>query len=405
MTAALARTDRTASRPKHKPPPAPIPFRWGPREAAGALGDLGTFLPISLGLAVMCGMRFEAILLFAGLMNIASGWLFRQPLAVQPMKAIAAVAIAGALSPGTIAAGGLLTGAIVLGLAWVGGLDRLLRWIPPVVLRGLQLGVGLKLVWTSVDTAYADHGLDPALGWLAVVAVPLIWKATRRAPVVLVVFAVGLAMAWRQADATWSWNWPVAPLWPSNADWFDAAWLLAPAQVPLTLLNSVAAVCLLSADLFPGRGLPPKRVAVSVGWMNLLCTPLGGMPMCHGSGGLAGQHACGARTGGSAILLGLAKIGVAFALGAAAVDLLQAYPPSILHALLMLAGGALAWRGLRPCFDRPGRGTTLGACAAVAAAVFAGHTLVGVAVAAMMLRPARAAPAPHDAGAATHGDR
>ena len=60
-------------------------------------------------------------------------------------------------------------------------------------------------------------------------------------------------------------------------------------QLPLTLLNSVVAVCQLSADKFPDRPASPRRVAISVGVMNLVGPWFGALPCCHGAGGLAAQ--------------------------------------------------------------------------------------------------------------------
>lgn len=60
-------------------------------------------------------------------------------------------------------------------------------------------------------------------------------------------------------------------------------------QLPLTALNSVLAVCQLSADLFPARPAKPSAVSASVGAMNLAGVWFGALPCCHGSGGLAAQ--------------------------------------------------------------------------------------------------------------------
>ena len=60
-------------------------------------------------------------------------------------------------------------------------------------------------------------------------------------------------------------------------------------QLPVTTLNSVVAVCQLSADVFPGRGATPVAVSTSVGLMNLAGAWFGAMPCCHGAGGLAAQ--------------------------------------------------------------------------------------------------------------------
>jgi len=107
-------------------------------------------------------------------------------------------------------------------------------------------------------------------------------------------------------------------------------------------LNSVIAVCALSAELYPGRGVATRSMAVSVGLMNVLGCWFGAMPMCHGSGGLAGQHRFGGRTGGSVVILGAIKIAIAVLFGSSAAVLMAAYPTSILGVLLCFAGAELA---------------------------------------------------------------
>ena len=76
--------------------------------------------------------------------------------------------------------------------------------------------------------------------------------------------------------------------------------------------------------------------------MNLFTVPLGGIPMCHGAGGLAAQYRFGARTGGSVIILGAIKIISGVFLGAMLFQLLQTYPMSILGPMLVMSGLELA---------------------------------------------------------------
>lgn len=77
----------------------------------------------------------------------------------------------------------------------------------------------------------------------------------------------------------------------------------------------------------------------------LLC-PFGGMPNCHGAGGLAGQHKFGARHGASVIFLGVNKMVLAIALGGALLPFLEAIPSSVLGVMLAIAGHELATTGL-----------------------------------------------------------
>ncbi len=129
---------------------------------------------------------------------------------------------------------------------------------------------------------------------------------------------------------------------PSAAEWSEGLTRGALPQLPLTLLNSVLAVCALSGDLFPGRAIGTRAMAISVGLMNTLTCWFGAMPACHGAGGLAGQYRFGGRSGGSVIMLGVAKMAIALGLGSSAALLLAAYPAPILGVLLVFAGTELA---------------------------------------------------------------
>ena len=108
------------------------------------------------------------------------------------------------------------------------------------------------------------------------------------------------------------------------------------------MLNSIVAVCALSADLFPDRAASPRKVALSIGVMNLVGAPFGAMPMCHGAGGLAGQYRFGARTNGSILFLGSVKIMLALFFGSSLLALAVAFPASILGIMLAVSGVELA---------------------------------------------------------------
>ncbi|MAG55853.1 MAG: sulfate transporter [Planctomycetes bacterium] len=322
-------------------------LRFDLGEASGALGDLGTFVPLVAALVAMCHLDLGSVLLFAGLCNVLSGVLFGQPIPVQPMKAIAAVGIAEAISPGAIAAAGLLAGGIVLLLGITGLVRTVERHIPSPVVRGIQLGVGLKLLIAGIGMiGPMDWTLDGPIVAMVAAAFVLITGRWARFPSALFLFVFGIAMMLflqpellGRLELGWD---GITPIVPDLDQWRDGFLRGTVPQLPLTLLNSVIAVCALSGDLFPGRSIRVRSMAVSVGLMNVVGCWFGAMPMCHGSGGLAGQHRFGARTGGSVVMLGLAKILLAVTLGSSAVVLLDAYPMSILGILLCFAGVELA---------------------------------------------------------------
>lgn len=334
-------------------------MRFSLMEASGALGDLGTFIPLVVSLVVVCRLDLGSVFLFAGLYNIISGVLFNQPVPVQPMKAIAAVAIAETLSPGAIAAAGLGAGAVVFILGITGLVHTIERLVPRAVVRGIQLGVGLKLIIKGVAMV-PSTSLTSFDGWvIATIAAAFILTTSRwsRFPSALMLFGSGLVMLLLNnpdimGALHWGWD-GLTPTIPTLVEWKKGLVRGALPQVPLTVLNSVIAVCALSADLYPNKGIGTRPMAVSVGLMNLLGCWFGAMPMCHGAGGLAGLHRYGARSGGSVVMLGAAKVSIAVALGSSAIVLLNAYPMSILGVLLAFAGAELALPA-RECISRDG---------------------------------------------------
>ena len=324
-------------------------LRFNRAEIGGALGDLGVFIPLLVGMVNRCGLQFGPALFCAGLMNVCTGLAFGIPMPVQPMKAIAIVAIGEGLNQSQILAAGIATGAVMLVLAVTGLIDWLNRVVPKSVVRGLQLALGLKLLIEGVGSV---AGTGVLVGWDSVglgvvcVAVVLLLYRSTRLPAALAVFGIGLTALLAAQPALVSqmrfgmtWQLPDISGW---GDWRTGILRGAVPQIPLTTLNSVIAVCVLSLDLFPTRPLAPRKTAMSVALMNLICCPLGGMPVCHGSGGLAAQYRFGARTGGSMVLLGIAKMVLAVLFGGSLLLWLQQYPESVLGVLLLFSGLELA---------------------------------------------------------------
>ncbi len=332
--------------PGRKTPREPTPaLCFNRAELGGALGDLGVFVPLLVGMVTCCGLQLGPTLFLSGAANIGTGLLFRIPIPVQPMKAIAAVAIDEGLNESQILISGIGVGAVFLFLTLTHLIDWLNRVIPRSVVRGLQLAIGLKLLIKGVEMVASTHtifGLDSiSLGVLCTVAV-LLLSHSKRVPAALLVFVIGIvAMMVSQPSLLGktqfgiSWHLPDLSKW---SDWQTGIMHGAIPQIPLTVLNSVIAICVLSIDLFPRYPLKPGRVALSVAVLNLITCPLGGMPLCHGSGGLAAQYRFGARTGGSMVALGIVKMGLALVFGASLLAWMQNYPQSVLGVLLLFSG-------------------------------------------------------------------
>jgi hypothetical protein len=212
------------------------------------------------------------------------------------------------------------------------------------VVRGIQLGVGLKLAAKGVTMALGGGwwDLDGRLLALAAALLVLLTSRLERFPSALIILVAGIVLIPLEgldalAGVSLGWSGPVW-IWPTLGEWEVGLTQGALPQLPLTLLNSVIAVCALSGDLYPGRAIGTRPMAISVSLLNLGTCLFGGVPSCHGSGGLAGQHRFGARTGGSMVVLGFCKMGLGVLFGSAVGVVLAAFPASLLGVLLAFAG-------------------------------------------------------------------
>ena len=297
------------------------------------------------------------MLFWSGAANILTGLVFAIPMPVQPMKAIAAVALSGGMSADEVYASGIIM-AVLLILIWSLKLPNVLeKFVPKAVVRGIQLSIGLRLLIKGIDMIYLKPliGYDSiVVGVLGLLFVLALYK-NNRIPTALIIFICGLSIA-ILSDFELLKSLKAGLFIPGliniNFSAFSGGLFSgAIPQLPLTMLNSVIAVSALSYDLFPKRGADTGNITLSVGLLNF-ASFFGGMPMCHGSGGLAAQSRFGAETNGSIIFLGTAKILIAVVLGASIVPLISAFPESLLGVLLIVAGIELGsavkdQRGLR----------------------------------------------------------
>ncbi|PAN29451.1 hypothetical protein PAHAL_5G227300 [Panicum hallii] len=352
-------------------------------ELGGAVGDLGTYIPIVLALSLASHLDLGTTLIFTALYNFATGLLFGIPMPVQPMKSIAAVALSSAhLTVPQIMSAGLAVAAVLLFLGATGLMTCIYRLLPLPVVRGIQLSQGLSFAFTAVkyiryvqdfshsssaSTAVARPllGLDGLV--LALAALLFIILATgsgddedfasdgtirrrrscSRVPAALIVFALGLLLCFaRDPSIVRGLRFGPAPLRIVKITWDDfktGFWEGAVPQLPLSVLNSVIAVCKLSSDLFPERAeLSPARVSVSVGLMNFVGCWFGAMPCCHGAGGLAGQYRFGGRSGASVVFLAIGKLALGLVFGNSFVTILGQFPIGILGVMLLFSGIELA---------------------------------------------------------------
>lgn len=326
------------------------PFGVGLGEATGAVADLGVLVPLAAALILVNGLAPGAVLLCAGLLVVSSGVIFRVPFPVQPLKALTAVAVASRLSPEVIHAAGLEIAAFLLLLSVGRIADGLARLFTRPVVRALQFGVGVLLMIAAadlvIDPPEVFRGTPPS-PWPVVMAagafLGVAWMARRRryAWALLLLGAGGLA-AW--VISTPDLGGPSFALpavsFPSGGDFAAAFFLLVVPQLPLTFGNAVVAVSDLARDYFgpAARRVTPTSVCLSCGAGNVVSGLLGGMPMCHGAGGLTAHVRLGARRAGMNLLLGGVLIALGLFFARQAPVILGLLPVWALAAFLAYAG-------------------------------------------------------------------
>jgi predicted benzoate:H+ symporter BenE len=322
--------------------------RYDRMEWAGAFGDLGTLIPFVVGYIAVLKMDPVGILLAFGITKIAVGLIYRTPMPVQPMKAIGGAAIgkAGAITPGMVYGSGLVTAGIWLILGLTGTVDRVAKLAAKPVVRGIVLGLG----FTFILEAFRMMGSQPLVAGAGLAAAYLL-ISNPRVPAMFVLLLIGIVVALvqqpelpgRLGQAGIQLSLPYLPL--GDLTWQELLWgglILAIPQVPLTLGNACIAVCAENNEIFPDRPVTERQVATSMGLMNLLSPVIGGVPMCHGAGGMAGHVRFGARTGGALVILGGILVFMALFLGGSVHLIFQAFPQAILGVILFFAGLELA---------------------------------------------------------------
>lgn len=338
------------------------PFRFDAVELSGALADVGVLVPLAFALVTVNGMAATSLFFGIGVAYVITGLVYRLPLPVQPLKVIAAIAVAQGL-PGTlVSAAGWVMGAALLLIAITDSARRLGRLFTKPIIRGLQLGVGIMLVQSGLSLASRPEivrsgpaslvHLGPATiptNWLIAAAAlaVLVWGAGRRrgaASLPAIVLGVPLALAVsgvvpESAALTLGLSLP-APSLPRLPDLATASLLLVLPQIPLTLGNATFGTADAARTYFgrDARQVTPRRLLTTTAAGGLVSSLFGGVPICHGSSGLTAHYKLGARTGTAPLLMGGVCLGLALLLDGGALGLLSLMPYPVLGMLLAFVG-------------------------------------------------------------------
>ncbi|HXG52679.1 MAG TPA: putative sulfate/molybdate transporter [candidate division Zixibacteria bacterium] len=318
-------------------------IRFDRNEFSGAFGDIGTDLPLIVGVILASGLDAPSVLIMFGLMQILSGLIYRLPMPVQPLKAMAVIVIGQKVSPDILYGGGLAIGITMLVLSATGLIDWLARIVPKNVIRGIQFGLGLQLSLLALkDYVQADGAIGLGLAVLGF-TITLFLLGNRRYPPALILIGLGILYAFAfkvdSFDIQRSIGFHLPALHVPTVDAILAGWLLlALPQLALSLGNSILATRQVIEDLFPGYPVTIRKISWTYSLMNLVNPFLSGYPTCHGSGGMAGHYAFGARTGGSVIIEGALYLILGLVFGTGFEQVIQIFPKPILGIVLFFEG-------------------------------------------------------------------
>jgi hypothetical protein len=271
-----------------------------------------------------------------GLANIATGIAYKLPMPIEPMKVIAIAAIAQHWTPSMIYASGFAMGIIWILFALTGIVGWLGRVTPTCVIRGIQITLGVLLVIEAYKLLTTGWVLGIAATILAIVL-----RQNRYAPAAIVLMALGIGIVlvkgeFHQVSPP---GFSLPPLTGFRPGELWQTLLLAGfAQIPLTVTNATIATSSLIRTYRPNRQVSERRLSLNQGIMNMIVPFFGGMPMCHGAGGLAGQYYFGARTGGTNIIEGLFEIILGLFLASSVAGIFTVFPKAIIGAMMLLVG-------------------------------------------------------------------
>ena len=296
--------------------------RFGLSEWSGAVGDLGTLLPLIFALVIYNEYPVSRILLLVGIIYMLTGWIFKVPVSVQPLKAMAVIALAHGFSIDFLSTTAFFYGFLLILLSITGIITWLQNWISVAIIRGIQLGIGLILAQKAIELVL-DKGflmftpnnelIVNLCIFLIVFSVILYFQHKTNIPIALIMIALSIPVIlfsykiptdFVSDTKLFEFNMPDTSLLLNGL-----IYLIIP-QLPLTLGNAIFAASDSCHSLWGNQAnrVSPSRLGLSIGLSDLFIGLFGGFPVCHGAGGIAAHAQFGGKTGGTTIIIGMILI-------------------------------------------------------------------------------------------------
>jgi len=318
-------------------------IKFDRNEFSGAFGDIGTDLPLVIGMILASGLDVASVLIVFGSMQLLTALIYGIPMPVQPLKAVAMIVITQKIAPQIIYGGGLAIGVFMLILTLTGLVDLLAKYIPKVVVRGIQFGLGIQLSLVALKQYVVSDSISGY--WLAGIAfvITIILLGNRKYPPAIFIILIGIVYAlffhFNNFDITKSVSLSLPKFYiPNWTDILTGFLILAIPQIPLSIGNSIIATKQIANDYFPEKKVTARKISFTYSIINIINSFFGGIPTCHGSGGMAGHYTFGARTGGSVFIYGLLFLTLGVFFSGSFEQVVKIFPLPILGVILLFEG-------------------------------------------------------------------
>ena len=315
-------------------------IKFDRNELSGAFGDIGTDFPLIVGMILAAGLDSASVLIMFGVMQIFTGSFYKMPMPVQPLKAMATIVITQKISANILYGAGLTIGLSMFIL----NITRLIHWIgrivPKTVIRGIQLGLGIKLGLLAMQDYVTADGVSGYYLAAASFIIAILFLGNRKYPPAILIIILGIAYAYVFKIKSYSIfnivniqipNFHI-PTWP---DIITGFLILTIPQIPLSIGNSILATNQIAKDLYPSKSITINKITNTYSIINFINPFFSGIPTCHGSGGIVGHHTFGGRTGGSVIIYGFLYIFLGLFLSQGFDLIVQIFPLPVLGVLLL----------------------------------------------------------------------
>ena len=315
-------------------------IKFDRNEWSGAFGDIGTDFPLIVGMILAAGLDSASVLVTFGVMQIFTGSFYKMPMPIQPLKAMATIVITQKISPNILYGGGLAIGISMLLLNITKLIDWISRVVPKAVIRGIQLGLGIKLGLLALQDYVIADGVTGYYLAAAAFLLAIFLLGNRKYPPAIFIIMLGMFYAFVFKVDGHSFINAVGihvpqihtPTW---ADILTGFLILTIPQIPLSIGNSILATNQIANDWYPKRTVTIRKISYTYSLINLINPFFSGIPTCHGSGGIVGHHTFGGRTGGSVIIYGCLYIFLGLFLSQGFDTLVHIFPLPILGILLL----------------------------------------------------------------------